>query len=302
MTLHAGPFTEESTSKYVEVDGVRIHYNEMGAGEPLICLSAWGEGMTSWFTYHRNVEELAKHYRVLLLDPIHAGRSMTPANDQMAPSLHREVACRYIKGFMDELDIDRAALIGTSTGGTTAICFGILFPERVTKLVISGCGISNGDNALLFNPVFYDEDGQIQCRQEGIKLGIAAMVEPTRANVEKLLKEGMVFDSGQITDKHIDYMFEVATDPVIKADRIRSAAGYYASYVNYNNLPDLWKFQIPTLFFHGRYDVTVSPEVAVQAVGLMPECRVVLLRCGHLVPFEMPEDFNTMTLGFLGAS
>ena len=301
MALDAGPYTEAATSKYIEVDGVPIHYNEAGSGEPLICINAWGEGMTAWFTYHRNLEELAENYRVLLLDPIHTGRSGTAFAESTTPELHRALVCRYIKGFMDALGIEQAAMIGTSTGGTTALCFALLYPGSVSKIVLSGCGISNGDNALLFNPVFYDEEtAEIVCRQEGIKLGLAAMMDPSRDNIERFAKEALVFNSNLITDEHVDHMCTLANEAG-SADKRKHLDSFYASFLVHNNLPDLPKFKIPTLFFHGRYDNVVSPEVAVQAVGLIPDCRVVLLRCGNLLPFEKPDDFSSITLGFLAS-
>lgn len=300
MTLIAGPYTEEATSRFVEVDGVPIHYHDVGSGEPVICINAWGPGMTAWFTYHRNVEALAANHRVLLVDPIHSGRSGTALNTGDQPEMHRDFMCRYIAGFMDALGVERAPVIGISTGGTTALCFAILYPERVSSLVLSGCGISNGDNALLFNPVFYDEEtAEIVCRQEGIKLGFAATLDPSRENIEKFMKEGLVFDPRLMTTEHIDYVCAVANDEKFNAPRGETAASLFKNFVIHNNLPDLPRFTTPVLFFHGRYDTVVSPEVAVQAVGLMPNCRVVLLRCGNLVPFEKPDDFNRITLAFL---
>ncbi|MGQ4619388.1 alpha/beta fold hydrolase [Nocardia sp. R7R-8] len=298
--LTAGPYAEESTARTIEVDGVRIHYHEAGSGDPLICLNAWGEGMTSWFTYHRNLEAFAEHYRVLLVDPIHSGRSLTPATLDGSAEVDRATINRYLAGFMDALNITRAPLIGTSTGGTTALLFALTYPDRVTRLVLSGCGISNGDNALLFNPVFYDDDGQIVVRQEGIKLGLAAITDPTRENIARMLREGFVFRPESIQSEHIDHLVAVSSDPELRADREDTREAFFsASYQHRSTLPDLPRFTTPTLFFHGRYDIVVSPEVALAAVSLIPNCRTVFLRCGNLVPFEQPEDFNQITLGFL---
>ena len=298
--LTAGPHTEQATARSIDVDGVLVHYHEAGSGPPLICLNAWGEGMSAWFTYHRNLEELANHYRVLLVDPIHSGRSLTPADIDGSPELNRATICRYLAGFMDALGIEKTAMIGTSTGGTTALLFSLTYPDRVTKLVLSGCGISNGDNALLFNPVFYDDSGDIVVRQEGIKLGLAAITNPTDENIARMLKEGLVFRSDRIEETHINHLIGVSNDPVLRSDRERTWTAFAAaSYGHSSTLAQLPKFAIPTLFFHGRYDIVVSPEVALTAVSLIPDCRVVLLRCGNLVPFEEPQDFNRITLGFL---
>ncbi|WP_192582125.1 alpha/beta fold hydrolase [Rhodococcus wratislaviensis] len=301
MSLNAGLLTEESTSRYLDIDGVKLHYSEAGSGPPLVCLNAWGEGVTAWFTYHKNFEALAASHRVLLLDPPHSGRSDPAPANELRPEQRREIVCRYIARFMDALGLDEVSLIGTSTGGTTALYFAQLYPDRVSRLVLSGCGVSNGDNALLFNPVFYDDEtSDVVCRQEGIKLGLAAMLDPSRSNIERFAREALVFDEKIIGDEHVEYLVNVAAQPT-SARKREELHHFYGNFVTHNNLSDLTKMKIPTLFFHGRYDNVVSPEVAVQTVGLIPNCRTVLLRCGNLLPFEKPRDFNAMTLAFLAS-
>ena len=36
--------TEESTSKYVQAGGISLHYNEIGTGDPILCLHGGGPG------------------------------------------------------------------------------------------------------------------------------------------------------------------------------------------------------------------------------------------------------------------
>ena len=43
--------TEESTSRYVQAGPVRIHYNEVGTGDPILCIHGGGPGATSWSNF-----------------------------------------------------------------------------------------------------------------------------------------------------------------------------------------------------------------------------------------------------------
>ena len=46
-------FTEASTSKTVQVDGMNVHYHEVGSGYPLVMLHSYGPGTTGWITFHK---------------------------------------------------------------------------------------------------------------------------------------------------------------------------------------------------------------------------------------------------------
>ena len=53
------------TNHYLTVNGVRLHYVEGGSGTPLICLPGWPQ---TWYSYHPVATELAKTYRVIIVD------------------------------------------------------------------------------------------------------------------------------------------------------------------------------------------------------------------------------------------
>jgi pimeloyl-ACP methyl ester carboxylesterase len=283
MTLTAGRFTEEGTSKFVNVDGVELHYHEAGEGEPLVCLNGFGPGMSAWLTYYRNLEALSQNYRVLLVDTPGFGRSQPIVVDN-EPG--HAVDARYIKGLMDALDIEKASLIGISQGGTTALIFSLNYTERVTKLVMAGCNASIGGNVFLFNPP----------SMEGIRLAGEASRDPSRENIKRSLK-ALVFNEAATTDELVDHMYALANN--IELAEARRVAQSKSKRTRQNLLNELPSFTKPVLDFHGRYDLVVSPENAVQMVGLFPDVRVVLLRCGNLVSVEMPDQFNRMTLDFL---
>ena len=60
--------TQESTSRFIQAGDVRVHYNEAGTGQPVLCLHGSGPGASGWSNFFRNVGPLAEHFRVLLVD------------------------------------------------------------------------------------------------------------------------------------------------------------------------------------------------------------------------------------------
>jgi haloalkane dehalogenase len=60
--------------KYLEVDGLRVHYVDVGEGEAILCL----HGEPTWsYLYRKMIPILSETHRVLAMDFIGFGRSVT---------------------------------------------------------------------------------------------------------------------------------------------------------------------------------------------------------------------------------
>ena len=42
---------------------MRVHYYDVGAGEPVLFPRAYGPGTTAWITFHKVVGALSEHFR-----------------------------------------------------------------------------------------------------------------------------------------------------------------------------------------------------------------------------------------------
>src|SRR5215468_10075683 len=114
------------------VDGVRLAYDDSGAGAPIVCLHAIGHGAGD---FSRLRTRLGRRQRVIALDWPGQGRS---GSDSAPPS-----AVRYaelLAGLLDTLGLERAVLIGNSIGGAAAIRYAATHPGRVRGLVIENAG------------------------------------------------------------------------------------------------------------------------------------------------------------------
>ena len=109
---------------------IALHYEEKGAGEPLILLHGNGED-GSYFK--GQIERFSEHYRVIAPDTRGHGRSPRGS----APFTIRQFA-EDLAGFMDGLGISRAIILGFSDGANIAMRFALDYPERVRALVLNG--------------------------------------------------------------------------------------------------------------------------------------------------------------------
>jgi 4,5:9,10-diseco-3-hydroxy-5,9,17-trioxoandrosta-1(10),2-diene-4-oate hydrolase len=116
----------------VYVDGVRLAYNEDGAGPAVVCLHAIGHGAGDFAALR---ERLAGRYRLVALDWPGHGNS----DDDREPVS----AARYAElliGFLDAAGIERTVLLGNSIGGAAAIRVAAAHPHRVRALVLCNPG------------------------------------------------------------------------------------------------------------------------------------------------------------------
>lgn len=279
----ASTFTEENTSKVIAAHGMNVHYHDIGEGEPLIMLHSYGPGTTAWITFHKNFPELSKHFRCIAMD--------LPNYTKSGPVVYEETQhifqAKTALALMDALGIDKAHILGNSQGGQSALTFAYLFPDRIKKLVWGGghIGTSGGypNEYLLANK-----------QEEGIRASREAGANPTRENFRRYLELHIV-DQELITDELVDYLLHMHTArPDITEARSKSYS------VPYDHSRDIMNITAPTLIIWGRNDRTCLFEIGINALNLIPNSRLIVLRdTGHWSPFEKPEEYNSHVLSFL---
>lgn len=130
--VDALPYAEHS--KFVEVDGVRIHYQEFGAtsAQPVLMIHGYS---ASTYTWNQVAPLLAKNnFRVLVVDLIGFGFSEKPVWFDYTINAQARMVARL----MNRVGIGRATLIGSSYGGAVAATVALDDAERVEKLVLVG--------------------------------------------------------------------------------------------------------------------------------------------------------------------
>ena len=123
---------------YVEQDGLRMHYVDEGAGDPILLL----HGEPTWgFLYRRMIPGLAAAGRVVVPDLFGFGRSDKPV-DQAVYSY--DMHYRSIERFAFELDLARLTVVVHDWGGPIGLRFAVSHPARIERLVILNTGVGVG--------------------------------------------------------------------------------------------------------------------------------------------------------------
>jgi pimeloyl-ACP methyl ester carboxylesterase len=117
--------------KFVEVDGVRLHYLERGSGPTLVLLH--GNGVfANDFEYSGLVDELSGRYRVIAFDRPGYGYSDRPRSTVWTPDAQARLLHHALQG----IGVDSAIVLGHSWGTMVALAMGLQVPDFVRGLVL----------------------------------------------------------------------------------------------------------------------------------------------------------------------
>jgi pimeloyl-ACP methyl ester carboxylesterase len=121
-----------ASGKFLNVNGVRLHYVERGSGEPLVLLHGNGS-MIQDFESSGLVDLAAKEYRVIVIDRPGFGHSDRPRNVIWTPDAQAEL----IKQALDRLNISNAIVLGHSWGASVAVALALKHPALIRGLVLA---------------------------------------------------------------------------------------------------------------------------------------------------------------------
>ena len=117
------------TNHYATVNGIQLHYVEGGIGPALICLPGWPQ---TWYSYHPIATQLAKHYRVILVDLRGMGSSEKPL-----AGYDKKTMAQDIYELLHHLGLKKASLLGHDIGGMVASSFAFNYPDATEKLILA---------------------------------------------------------------------------------------------------------------------------------------------------------------------
>jgi haloalkane dehalogenase len=121
--------------RYVEQDGLRMHYVDEGEGTPVLLL----HGEPTWaFLYRKVIAGLTQHSRCIAPDYFGFGRSDKPVD----PGWYSyDAHYRSIERFVQELDLRELTLVVQDWGGPIGFRLCVEQPDRIAKLVVLNTGI-----------------------------------------------------------------------------------------------------------------------------------------------------------------
>jgi pimeloyl-ACP methyl ester carboxylesterase len=254
-------------SRFVTVDGLRIHHRDRGSGQVVLLLHGSNASLHTWEAWSASLE---KDHRVIALDLPGHGLTGPDAKGRYSPSQMAEL----VNAFLAQLGVAKAIVAGNSMGGNVAWHLALLHPERVEKLVLVDAGGFPREEPL-----------PIGLRlQRGPVMGRVARWLTPRFMVARSLRDAYG-DPSKVNDALVDlYEDLLLREGNREATRIRLGSAH-----DDGQEKRLSEIHVPTLIIWGTKDRWVLPKYAEHFHAAIAGSQLVMLDgLGHLPMEENP--------------
>jgi len=271
----------DADSRFIDCNGFRVHYKMFGTGKPPFIVLLHGSFLSirSW----RDVmKPLADGATVLAFDRPAFGLTSRPVPSKTNEARYGpEAQSDLIVALMDRLGIDRAVLVGNSTGGTMALLTALRHPGRVSGLVLAGAMIYSG-YATSEVPSF-------------MKPLMKAMTPVFSRLMKKLITK--LFDRNIRGFWHVKERLSDETLAAFRGDLMIGdwSRGFWELFLETHHLRldhRLKRLSLPSLVVTGEHDLTVRTEESFRLARELPGAELLVIPdCAHLPQEEQPEAF-----------
>lgn len=282
----------DEDSRFVEVDGIRLHYKDQGdpsAKRTIVFLHGFASSVYMW---RHAMVALCGRYRVIAFDRPGFGLSGRPlAGDWQGDSPYStSAAARQTVALMDALGIDRAVLVGHSQGATISVLVDEMRPERVSAMVLVNCPTA----AKRFRGV---PPGIVRRLRRLPYMRLAPLLPRPFFGRNARTVMGLAYhDPSKLTEETIELE--------LKATRVKDWDLSYVELapiqVNLRVPRAMAAVTAPTLVVAGENDPTVPYRDQVRAARSIPGARLVTFAAtGHVIPEERPKAFAEVVADFV---
>ncbi len=263
----------------------RTAYIRHGQGPPVVLLHGYAGAIWNW---EHQIEPLGRRFTLFIPDLIGQGLSDKPRADY-TPLFY----VKWLRGFLDAVNIERAAVVGHSMGAGLALGLALTHPDRVNRLVLL-----SGFPADLLGHIRGSHLRRLyQLRSE---LLFAFGYRLLGRRLFRKFLGGLVWDRGLITPAVIERAYRLRKD-YGKAGPLWSSLEHLADWEN-DYAPRLNSVTTPALIIWGQQDRFISRIAGDDLHRAIPGSRLVVLpNAGHIPMWERPDEVNKLILDFLAA-
>ena len=256
----------------VTVDGIALHYQDVGQGLPVLLLHAFP---LHGAAFDKQVAALSGRYRFIVPDHRGFGQSRLGEGPTQMSRLAQDALA-----LLDALKIDSAVVGGVSMGGYAAMALLREDAGRVRGLVLVDTQAAADDEA-----------GRAR-REASATEALSKGVEPL---VQTLLPKLVAAGPDSPVGREVAAMMRQASPQAV-------AAAQRGMALRADSKDILARYAGPALVVVGEHDAVTPLEKARQMADLVSGAKLEIVPgAGHLPNQEQPEHFNAVLDGFLAS-
>ncbi len=262
-------------------DGVRLYYEDTGAGQTVIFVHEFAGDMRSWEPQMRH---FGRTYRCIAFN----ARGYPPSDvPEQAASYSQARAADDIKAVLDAVGAEKAHIEGHSMGGFATLHFGFRHAARAHSLCVGGCGY-----------------GAEPDQRQRFKAEASTIADFIKANGMETFAEKYAYGPTRVQFENKDPRGFAEFKQMLAEHSALGSANTQLGVQRerpslYELIGEMKKLSVPTLILTGDEDwpcllpgVLMKQNIASSALAVMPNA-------GHTINIECPDDFNRIVGDFL---
>jgi pimeloyl-ACP methyl ester carboxylesterase len=255
------------------VPGGEVVYDVTGSGPAVVFLHGAFMDRRSW---DRQVEPFSRKFQVVRYDIRPFGESSRPEKPYSVPD--------DLLRLLDQLKIERAHLVGHSFGGTVALDFALLYPDRVASLVLVAAA-----------------PGGYRLPPEELKLA-GPIFAAAKESDDAVVKAWLAHPMWTVVQSRPDVMKE------LDASTRRNLAPFKMTFPPYapvkpQAVERLDSVKARTLVIYGDRDMPGIRQASELMLKQIPGATErVVAGADHALPIGWADQFNAAVMGFIAAA
>ena len=259
-------------SKFIEVDGMQVHYRIEGEGFPIVLIHGTASSLHTWDAW---TKELKKTNTIIRMD--------LPAFGLTGPNKTADYSIKsyttFLDQFLNEIAIDSFHLVGNSLGGNIAWNYAAEHPNKVDKLIlVDASGL----------PTNKPQPAVFKMAKTPVVSNLFLYVTP-KFFINKNMQE-VYADDTKITDDLVSRYHKMALREGNRQAFIDRARMDF-KLDSKANIDKLKSIQNSTLLIWGAQDNWIPLDNGIRMDSVMQNSKLVVLESsGHVPMEENPEE------------
>ena len=257
-----------------KVNGIDLYFEEHGEGNPLLLVPGLGGTGSYWGP---QIKTFSQKFRVVVHD--HRGTGKSTHDTSICYSVEQMAA--DLVGLMDALEIEKAHLLGHSTGGAIGQVVSIEHPNRLMSAVLYASWVK----ADQFMKNVFDVRKTLLRESGGHAYARATPI---------FLYPDWWINANEVV------LGELEKSTVANFPPVDIAISRCDAVLNFDRQAELSGICVPTLVICARDDFLTPMYCSQELAQKIPDAELVLLeRGGHACSQTVVTEFNNLTLPWL---